>query len=1003
MALLSLSQHGKWFYLVAFNVVTVILFIVAIQSIFFDIDPNICTMTYMLPVYYSVSTNHSRYHLYLYRESHSVLPLSSLTKDNSNLNLVSTTDSTVVNNLLNSNNNNNNINSNNAAASSSSSGGSGNNGNANNNAGVSSTTLSTLNSNSNNNQNPIGGTTPNAPAYAGNTISRLGKPLRGVPVLFIPGNSGSYKQIRSIGAEAFAHINRRESSSNPFEIENPNKNKKKRKPQQEHYYNELDIFTLDFEEELSAFGGDVMFDEAEYVNDCIKVILDLYHNQPSDPDKAKPSSVILIGHSMGGIVARMSVLLPNHIYGSVTTIITLNTSHRNAPIYSHQSTSHFYHELNRHWSNSIQPKHFEFNEKGEPTNLPPIVISIGGGHRDTLIRSELTSLNGIVSAERSFSAITTSIPDVLMETDHQCILWCNEVVVSLVEGLLTLAHPLTKQNTYAPRERLEILRSQLHSHVPEILGFTPFVDQQRYMATMKQTIKIDTESLTDIAKKIDYETSPMVTLLHRPSLAYQYQANQRVTSSSSPVESFYIHFRISDWIHGQQQEDQMQSQQQQQQQNIGEPFNFALTTSLPLGEFTVVLYSQNYSVAEEISYKSFSFPPLPPLTKSNIESPVTQLVLQASELKDFHSIFIGFPKSARKQKFIAISQFYNTTESQVNVPSTGIFDVEKIVHKYTLPVGHSLVYNFSLPFYHKKYPLKVRLSPTQPKKQQSHDHHQSNVKPQTPNAPIFLPTTYQYIPGVMEEGKFVYNCSLTKIKFHQSSTPSKIKINNSGNQQPPPQQQQDNKRIVVESALEMESKQNTDQLQFVEINNHVVGETLEHNKMHMLLQESTEYEEIITDDTIDPELDVYEDVYVERPHLFMVLDPYISYEVTFTFDFFGSIGSMVFSYALSLFPSCYALFLWVFASQMNSWRKKDEFPNLLLTLREESVILAPFFILIPLFIYVVFNLIGYTNPSILSSRSLIPDPFIDSFMLEQIPPFWVIPFLFIFSVCIVRS
>ncbi|WP_227591155.1 GPI inositol-deacylase [Klebsiella aerogenes] len=42
------------------------------------------------------------------------------------------------------------------------------------------------------------------------------------------------------------------------------------------YQNELDIFTLNFEEELSAFGGDVMYSETEFVNDCINTILKLY-------------------------------------------------------------------------------------------------------------------------------------------------------------------------------------------------------------------------------------------------------------------------------------------------------------------------------------------------------------------------------------------------------------------------------------------------------------------------------------------------------------------------------------------------------------------------------------------------------------------------------------------------------------------------------------------------------------------------------------------------------
>jgi hypothetical protein len=40
--------------------------------------------------------------------------------------------------------------------------------------------------------------------------------------------------------------------------------------------NKFDFFSVNFEEELSALDGNILLDQTEYVNDCIKFILNLY-------------------------------------------------------------------------------------------------------------------------------------------------------------------------------------------------------------------------------------------------------------------------------------------------------------------------------------------------------------------------------------------------------------------------------------------------------------------------------------------------------------------------------------------------------------------------------------------------------------------------------------------------------------------------------------------------------------------------------------------------------
>lgn len=55
----------------------------------------------------------------------------------------------------------------------------------------------------------------------------------------------------------------------------------------------FDYFTVDLNEEYSALFGGVLKDQREFVHHSLHRILELYRNNAN-----KPSSVILIGHSM---------------------------------------------------------------------------------------------------------------------------------------------------------------------------------------------------------------------------------------------------------------------------------------------------------------------------------------------------------------------------------------------------------------------------------------------------------------------------------------------------------------------------------------------------------------------------------------------------------------------------------------------------------------------------------------------------------------------------------
>jgi len=47
-----------------------------------------------------------------------------------------------------------------------------------------------------------------------------------------------------------------------------------------------------------------------------------------------------------------------------------------------------------------------------------VVVSIAGSFKDTLVRSDLASLETIVPKSHSLSLLTTSVPDVRLQSDH---------------------------------------------------------------------------------------------------------------------------------------------------------------------------------------------------------------------------------------------------------------------------------------------------------------------------------------------------------------------------------------------------------------------------------------------------------------------------------------------------------------------------------------------------------------------------------------------------------
>lgn len=233
--------------------------------------------------------------------------------------------------------------------------------------------------------------------------------LRGVPVLFIPGNAGSYKQVRPIAAEASSYFYEQlqhDGSSVAHGIRN------------------LDFFTVDFNEDITAFHGQTLLDQAEYLNEAVRFILTLY----SDPTRTArdaglpdPSSVIIVGHSMGGVVARTMLIQPNYQLNSINTIITMSAPHARPPVTFDGQIVQIYDEINDYWREAYAQKWASNNPLWHVT-----LVSIAGGSLDTVVPSDYASLESLVPETHGFTVYTTGIPTVWTSADHQAILWCDQ-------------------------------------------------------------------------------------------------------------------------------------------------------------------------------------------------------------------------------------------------------------------------------------------------------------------------------------------------------------------------------------------------------------------------------------------------------------------------------------------------------------------------------------------------------------------------------------------------
>uniref|UniRef100_A0A803Y1U8 GPI inositol-deacylase n=1 Tax=Meleagris gallopavo TaxID=9103 RepID=A0A803Y1U8_MELGA len=310
--------------------------------------------------------------------------------------------------------------------------------------------------------------------------------LTGIPILFLPGNAGSYKQVRSLGSIAL------------------------RKAEDLDFKYHFNFFSVNFNEELVALYGGTLQQQTKFVHECLKVILRLYRGQ-----EFAPTSVAIVGHSMGGLVARALLTLKNFKPELINLLITQATPHVAPVMPLDRYLTDFYTAVNNHWTLKAQ----------DLRNLT--TLSVAGGFRDYQVRSGLAFLPRLSQHDSALSVVSSAVPRAWASTDHLSIVWCKELILATIRAFFDLIDENTRQITEDPKKRMSVLNHHFVRHPGKIFEENPEVFTEltgTFTWVEVKTSKWTYSAYNDSDGK--YFTFPLAS--HRESYSHIYCENTKL-------------------------------------------------------------------------------------------------------------------------------------------------------------------------------------------------------------------------------------------------------------------------------------------------------------------------------------------------------------------------------------------------------------------------------------------------------------------------------------------
>ncbi|KAL9031353.1 MAG: hypothetical protein Q9196_000608 [Gyalolechia fulgens] len=491
--------------------------------------------------------------------------------------------------------------------------------------------------------------------------------VKGVPVLFIPGNAGSYRQARSLASETV-----------------------------QHYYNtvqqdklalkagvtSIDFFSIDFNEDFTAFHGQTLLDQAEYLNDAVAYILSLYHDprrSQRDPGLPDPSSVILIGHSMGGVAARTMLTMPNYQSNSVNTIITISAPHARSPVSVDADLVRTYDQINTYWRDAYSQKWASDNPLWHVT-----LISIAGGSLDTTVPSDYASLSSLVPSTHGFTVFTSSIPGMWTGADHIQTTWCVQLVRPIARSIFEALDVHRPSQTKPRAERMRVFKRWYLTGMEATAEKTlPYKEPTTLLTLEDQSVSINPTGKRLVLRNVGRSERPTAHVLLIPP---QGIPNQKKFT-------FLSNLPLEDNAHAGHLDVLLCSVLPLQPGNSAALF--ALSIDLSEGRAGSTRFACINAATDLIqlpaSYRTSAYP-------FDKEPPFSYLQYQLEDLGE-HQLVAIVEKAPGPTNAWAIAEFSENSESNTLV-STGLQHLLAFGTRFKLPADRPLVTTFEIPALH---------------------------------------------------------------------------------------------------------------------------------------------------------------------------------------------------------------------------------------------------------------------------------------------------------------
>lgn len=191
--------------------------------------------------------------------------------------------------------------------------------------------------------------------------------------------------------------------------------------------------TVHYNEDFTAIHAPTLLDQATYLVSVIPRVLAAYKYLP---ERQRPKTVTLLGHSMGGVVARLAVRLAPEL--PVDAIVTIATPHQLPPANLEFGMERLYRKVNTPSSDG---------------GVDPVMISICGGVADTQIVSDSCTLPDFIGPHDGFTVFSSGVPVTWTNVEHQAIVWCDQVRWRVARILLDMNSEPTKQGKLSAAKR----------------------------------------------------------------------------------------------------------------------------------------------------------------------------------------------------------------------------------------------------------------------------------------------------------------------------------------------------------------------------------------------------------------------------------------------------------------------------------------------------------------------------------------------------------------------